>query len=209
MPTLAVVTAGLSTPSTTRALADALSDAVARESKAEGRELSVETVELRDLAHELADAMTDWTSDTPLLSAAQETVTRATALIAVTPVFQGSYSGLFKMFFDTFDQHALEELPVLVAAAGGSARHAGILDYSLRPLFNYLHAVVVPTGIFQAANDVETTARAQRDRDSESARGEDTYFDMRIARAARQLTQLVVSPPQAGPAGDSRNLGNI
>ena len=86
MPTLAVVTAGLSTPSTTRALADALSDAVARESKAEGRELSVETVELRDLAHELADAMTDWTSDTPLLSAAQETVTRATALIAVTPV---------------------------------------------------------------------------------------------------------------------------
>ena len=155
MPTLAVVSAGLSTPSTTRALADALSDTVLTESQTQGRELSVETIELRDLAGELVDAMTDWSSPTPRLNAAQETITGAAALIAVTPVFQGSYSGLFKMFFDTFDQHALEELPVLVAATGGSARHAGILDYSLRPLFNYLHAVVVPTGIFQAANDVE------------------------------------------------------
>lgn len=207
MPTLAVVSAGLSTPSTTRALADALSDTVLTESQTQGRELSVETIELRDLADELVDAMTDWSSPTPRLNAAQETITGAAALIAVTPVFQGSYSGLFKMFFDTFDQHALEELPVLVAATGGSARLAGILDYSLRPLFNYLHAVVVPTGIFQAANDVERTAGARHHSDSDNAWDEDSYFDERIARAARQLTQLIVSPPQAGPAGGDGDLG--
>ena len=79
MPTLAVVSAGLSTPSTTRALADALSDSVLTESQTQGRELSVETIELRDLAGELVDAMTDWSSPTPRLNAAQETITGAAA----------------------------------------------------------------------------------------------------------------------------------
>lgn len=180
MRSLAVVTAGLSSPSTTRQLADALSDTVDAEVGNRGEELTVRTIELRELADELAAAMTNWSAPTPNLDAAKETVVHADGLVAITPVFQGSYSGLFKMFFDTFSQHSLEELPTILGATAGSARHSLILDYSLRPLFNYLHAVVVPTGVFQATEDFGTSAGAR--------------LNQRIHKAARQLADFIVRP---------------
>ena len=61
-------------------------------------------------------------------------------MIAVTPVFSASYSGLFKSFFDVLDPKALVGTPVLIAATGGSARHSLVLDYAMRPLFSYLKA---------------------------------------------------------------------
>ena len=153
MRSLVVVTAGLSSPSSTRALGDALSAATASHVTARGEGVDVTVVELRELAAELAEAMTNWVTPTPALEAAQNAVARADGLIAVSPVFQGSYSGLFKMFFDTLQPHALNGLPTLIAATGGSSRHALVLDYALRPLLNYLHATVVPTGVFQATED--------------------------------------------------------
>ena len=74
-------------------------------------------------------------------------------MIAVTPVFSASYSGLFKTFFDVLEQGALDGTPVLVAATAGTARHSLVLEHALRPLFSYLHAVVVPTGVFAASED--------------------------------------------------------
>ncbi len=90
------------------------------------------------------------------MARAKQQVADADGLIAVTPVFQGSYSGLFKMFFDTLEPHGLDNLPTIIAATAGSSRHALILDYALRPLFNQLHANVVPTGVFQATEDLGT-----------------------------------------------------
>ncbi len=137
-------------------------------------------IELRKLATELAEAMTNWGATTPQLDEAKRALSHASGLIAVTPIFQGSYSGLFKMFFDTLDPHALDHLPTLVAATGGSSRHALVLDYALRPLFNYLHATVVPTGIFQATEDFGTDEGAKTTR--------------RIERAAKELADLIVIP---------------
>ena len=180
MRSLVVVTAGLSSPSSTRALGDALSAATASHVTARGEGVDVTVVELRELAAELAEAMTNWVTPTPALEAAQNAVAQADGLIAVSPVFQGCYSGLFKMFFDTLQPHALNGLPTLIAATGGSSRHALVLDYALRPLLNYLHATVVPTGVFQATEDFGT---------AEGARNE-----QRIERAAGELADLMVRP---------------
>ena len=158
---LVVVSAGLGVPSSTRLLADRLADAVVRAAGGPLGQVEVEVVELRPLAHALADhLLTGFPS--PELAAALETVRRADALVAVTPVFTASYSGLFKMFFDVLDPDALRGVPVLVAATAGTARHSLVLDHALRPLFGYLRAVVVPTGVFAASEDFGSPGLAER-----------------------------------------------
>ena len=77
-------------------------------------------------------------------------MTGADAVIVVTPIFSASYSGLFKTFFDVIEPDALAGKPVLIGATGGTARHSLALEYALRPLFTYLHAVVVPTAVYAA-----------------------------------------------------------
>ncbi len=77
----------------------------------------------------------------------------ADAVIAVTPVFSASYSGLFKSFFDVLEDGTLAGKPVLIAATAGTARHSLVLDFAMRPLFAYLRADVVPTGVFAASSD--------------------------------------------------------
>lgn len=134
---LAVVSAGLSVPSSTRLLADRLTESVREQLADAGREVEVHLVELRDLAVDIANNLvTGFPS--PTLEEAIETVTSADGLIAVTPVFSASYSGLFKSFFDVIDNDALTAKPVLAAATGGTARHSLALEHALRPLFAYL-----------------------------------------------------------------------
>lgn len=170
-----VLTAGLSVPSSTRLLADQLAAAVEAQVGARGEAVRVEVLELRELAHDLATMMTSGVP-TPRLAAAREQVSGADGVIAVTPVFSASYSGLFKMFVDALDTDALNGMPVLVAATAGTPRHALVLDHALRPLFTYLRAVVVPTGVFAATEDF----------------GDDALTD-RVSRAAAELASLVVS----------------
>ena len=195
MRSLLVISAGLSQPSSSRRLADMLAEATRAKISARGEGVHIDVIEVRDLAFELATAMTDQTAQTPLLSRAKQQVADADGLIAVTPVFQGSYSGLFKMFFDTLQPHALDNLPTIIAATAGSSRHALILDYALRPLFNLLHANIVPTGVFQAAEDLGTP--------------EGERIAARIERSAIQLADQIVTPRDRVPgiAGDPTGLG--
>ena len=174
--TVAVVTAGLSQPSSTRLLADRLADAVTAQLAERGEDTLVEVVELRTLAHALADNLLTG-FPTGELEAAVRTVAEADALVAVTPVFTASYSGLFKTFFDVLDKDALTGKPTLVAATAGTARHSLVLDHALRPLFSYLHAVVVPTGVFAATEDFGSTAAGR--------------LQERVERAAAELSSLV------------------
>ncbi|WP_410594489.1 CE1759 family FMN reductase [Amycolatopsis sp. lyj-23] len=146
---LAVVTAGLSVPSSTRLLADRLAAATAA---AAGSPVEVSVVELRDIALDITkNLLTGFPG--PDLRAAIETVTGADAVIAVTPVFTAGYSGLFKSFFDVLDTDSLVGKPVLLAATGGTERHSLVLDYQLRPLFGYLKADPVATGVYAASSD--------------------------------------------------------
>lgn len=169
MTSLVVISAGLSQPSSTRLLADKLSSAVVRE-LAEVPEVTV--LELRDLAHDITNnLLTGFPA--PALRAAVDAVTAADAVIAVTPIFSASYSGLFKSFFDVLDPEALEGKPVLIGATGGSSRHSLALEHALRPLFSYLRAVVVPTAVYAASEDWASEGEGE--------------LGGRVERAGRQL----------------------
>ncbi|MFI7602104.1 FMN reductase [Actinoplanes sp. NPDC049681] len=149
---LVVVTAGLSRPSSTRLLADRLAAAAVDHAAGLGVDLTVRVVELRDLAHDLMNHMLTGFPPAALRDVL-DAVAAADGLIAVTPVFNASYSGLFKSFFDVLDRDTLADKPVLIAATGGTARHSLALDHALRPLFAYLRAAVVPTAVFAASED--------------------------------------------------------
>ena len=168
MTRVVVITAGLTQPSSTRLLGDQLAAAV-REVSA----VSVVDVELRDYARDLTNnLLTGFPSSG--LKAVLDEVAEADAVIAVTPTFSASYSGLFKMFFDVLDEGSLAGKPVLMAATGGTERHSLVLEYAMRPLFAYLRAAPVATGVYAATSDFGTAG-----------------LRTRIARAAGELVAAV------------------
>ncbi|MEU4364871.1 FMN reductase [Promicromonospora sp. NPDC023987] len=182
--TIAVVHAGLGQPSSTRLLADRMAGATVRELEALGHDVTVEMIELRDHGHAIVDAMLTG-FPTGELARAVETVTQADAVIAVTPLFTTTYSGLFKSFVDILDKEALTGMPVLLGATGGTPRHSLALEYSMRPLFTYLRADVVTTSVFAATDDWAQAANTSgRD-------GEGSSLPQRIERAGRSLAGLV------------------
>lgn len=183
--TIAVVTAGLSQPSSSRLLADRLADATDRALRLHDEPARVTVVELRELAHEITDHLLTGFAG-PRLAAAIEAVTSADAVIAVSPVFSASYSGLFKSFFDVLDDGVLDGTPVLLGATGGTARHSLALEFAMRPLFAYLRASVTPTAVFAASEDFASA-------------GTGTSLAGRADRAGRELADLVLRLPRTGP----------
>ncbi|MER6737613.1 FMN reductase [Streptomyces puniciscabiei] len=187
---LVAVSAGLSTPSSTRLLADRLAESVRTDLAAEGHDVQTEVIELRELAVAVANHLVTGFPP-PQLASAIDAVTGADGLIAVTPVFTASYSGLFKSFFDLIDPDALTGTPVLIAATGGTARHSLVLEHALRPLFAYLRAGVVPTAVYAASEDWGS--------------GGDDYTEglpARIQRAAGELTVAMAARPASETTPD-------
>lgn len=176
---ITVVTAGLSQPSSTRLLAERIAESVGAAVSARGESAEVDFIELRELAVDLAHSMAAGGLPTPTIAAVRDRVSEANGLIVVTPVFAGSYSGLFKMFFDLLDGDALNGMPVIIAATAGTPRHSLVLDFAMRPLLTHLRAVVVPTGVFAATDDF-------------GAAGGDE-LGRRISRVASELAALVVA----------------
>ena len=150
--TLAVVTAGLSEDSTTTRLGEAIAQAASTTVENAGQHVHIKVIQLRDLAHGLTDMMITHVASRAVQDAI-DTVLTADGLIAASPTYKASYSGLFKQFFDVIDESALENLPTVVAATGGSPRHSLVLDTAMRPLLSYLKALVLPLGIYAASED--------------------------------------------------------
>jgi FMN reductase len=183
---IAVVSGGLNEPSSTRLLADRLATAATRALAELDVEVEVDLIDLRDHAQELTNMMLTGFAGSDLATAIEKVV-KADGLIAATPIFSASYSGLFKMFFDVLEQDALWGKPVLIAATAGTARHSLALEHVVRPLFSYLRAVVVPTTVFAAAEDWGSGSEA----------GE--VLSERVDRGARELARLVASDQRPAP----------
>ncbi|TDC44368.1 NADPH-dependent FMN reductase, partial [Micromonospora sp. KC207] len=183
--TLAVVSAGLSRPSSTRLLADQLAAATRDELTRRGVEVELRPVELRDHAHDVVNHLLTGFPP-PALHEALDTFAAADGVVAVTPIFNASYSGLFKSFFDVLDAGTLVDRPVLIAATGGTARHSLALEHAVRPMFAYLRAVVVPTAVFAAPEDWSGAAAGGALRS-------------RIVRAAGELADQVRQRPATAP----------
>ena len=163
---LAVVSAGLGNPSSTRLLADRLGRRHAC-AQALGESVEIDVIELRPLAHALADSMLTGFASGDLATAVEQ-VRRADALIAVTPVFSRRTPACSRAS-STCSTRASLGTPVLVAATAGTARHSLVLDHALRPLFSYLRATIVPTGVFAATEDFGSTAAGPLDERIERA----------------------------------------
>ncbi|MFC4556015.1 FMN reductase [Georgenia faecalis] len=183
---LVVVSAGLGQPSSTRLLADRLAGATVAALEERGVAASVETVELRSVAHDIVNAMLTGFAGGELRRVL-DAVTGADGLIAVTPLFTTTYSGLFKSFVDVIDKDALSGMPVLLGATGGTPRHSLALEYAMRPLFTYLRAEVVSTSVFAATDDWsgETDGASP--------------LVTRIGRAGRELAEMVTRRENPGP----------
>ncbi|MFW0788924.1 CE1759 family FMN reductase [Gordonia sp. CPCC 205333] len=177
---LVVVNAGLSNPSSTRLLADRLAADVVEAVAGQGDLLEVTVLDVRDLAADIANSATSGFG-VGQVQDALDAVYRADALIVATPVFNASYSGLFKSFFDLVEVDRMAGKPVLIAATGGSARHSLMLDYAMRPLFSYLRAVVMPTGVYAASADWSGST------------GDTAMLSDRIRRAASELALSIGS----------------
>ena len=202
---IAVVTAGLSNPSTTRLLGDRLASATVRELAVRGIEATVDTIELRDYAHDITNNLLTGFAP-PALEAAINTVVSSDALIAVTPTFSPSFSGPFKSLIDVLDPDALTGKPVLIGANAGTPRHSLAIDYAIRPLFAYLHADAISTGVFAASSDWGAQG------DGVASLGD------RIDKAARELADTIARRDSAESAdpfdpanylGEGRSFGHL
>lgn len=192
--TIVVISAGLGVPSSTRMLADQMAAAVQGQLAGMGVHAVLDVVDLRDYATDIANNMVTGYAG-PALADVVGRVAAADAMIAVTPTFSASYSGLFKSFFDVLDPKFLDGMPVLFGATGGSSRHSLVLDMAIRPLFSYLRARTMATAIYASPED---WGQAGTD-----------ALDGRIAQAAGELAAALAPSPSTTPvAGGAGNRGS-
>ena len=98
----------------------------------------------------------------PALTAALDAVTRARILVAGTPVYRATYSGLLKVFFDLLPQDSLAGKIAVPIVTGHDRGHSLALDHGLRPLFASLGATVIASGVYgTSAQFQDGTAAAE------------------------------------------------
>lgn len=141
------VSGSLHTPSKTSALVRAILDRLAAQ-----HPISAHVIELSAIGPEFAGALTR-EQVTPGVEAELRRIEEADLLIVASPVYRGSFTGLFKHLFDFVGQYSLVDKPVLVAATGGGDRHALILEHQFRPLFGFFQALTLPIGVYASNTD--------------------------------------------------------
>lgn len=189
---LVVVTAGLGQPSTSRMLADRLAATTTRALDEREEKAETEVVELRDHARAITNRLLAGSGSSDL-EEILDTIGQADGLIAVTPVFSASYSGLFKSFFDIVEPGSLTGMPVLMGATAGTPRHSLVLEYAMRPLFSYLGALPVRTAVFASSQDWAESEET-------GALGE------RIDRSGAELAAAMTGETRPRPADDFDDL---
>lgn len=176
MFTIVSITAGVSEPSTTALLGEQLSDATQAALEAAGEQVEVHQVALRQLAKPLFDFYSLGFASGEL-ARVLDLVREADAVLAVSPTFKASYTGLFKMFWDIVEDDDLRGKPLLLGGTGGSARHSLMIEHALRPLFAYFKAAIMPTAVFAATDDY----------------GSDSGLQSRIQQAGRELASYLLA----------------
>jgi FMN reductase len=170
---LVVVSGGTGNPSSTRRLTDRIAQKSLNMLGEADTPATAGVIELGPLAADTARAAVAGFPGEEL-QAAIDRLAAADAIIAATPVYKAGVSGLFKTFLDVLDDDLIVAKPVLLAATGGTPRHALVIDDQLRPLFAYMRALTLPTSVYAAAEDWGTTKLGKR-----------------IERAATELAVLV------------------
>lgn len=137
----------LTRPSKTRLFVDHIVGQIARNTGA-----AQATYDIEDLGASFAQARRVGDLD-PAARAIVEQLSSAAIVVVGSPTFKGSYTGLFKHFFDLLDPASLKGKPVVLAATGGGERHSLIVEHQLRPLFGFFEALTIPTAIYASDRD--------------------------------------------------------
>jgi FMN reductase len=148
-PSVVAVPGSPGIPSKTAALADRVAAAVGAQVPLQYRRIDV---------YQLGPGFTGARNAAELPAPVAEQLRaaeRAALVIAASPVFRGSYTGMFKHFFDLIDPHALTGTPVLLVATGGSDRHTLVLEHQFRPLFGFFRALTLPTTVYASTADFD------------------------------------------------------
>ena len=144
---IVAVSGGLNNPSKTESLVQAILDELGQATP-----IHVHFIKFSEIGHLLKNAI--YRNQLPQhIQDDLAAVEAADALIVGTPVYRASFTGLFKHFFDFVEQTALVDVPVLLAASGGSDRHALVLEHQLRPLFSFFQAQTLPIGVYATDRD--------------------------------------------------------
>jgi FMN reductase len=141
------ISGNLTRPSKTRLFIDHIAGQVAK-----GIGASSSTFDIEDLGPSFPQARRLGDLD----GQAREVVNHllgAAVLVVGSPTFKGSYTGLFKHFFDLLDPASLRGKAVILAATGGGERHSLIVEHQLRPLFGFFEALTIPTAIYASERD--------------------------------------------------------
>ena len=144
-PRIVGFSGNLGSPSRTRALVDLAVSRTASRFKCTAASYGI-----ADLQPSLGQAQSVDDLDA-LPRAIFDAILTADALVVGTPVYKGSYTGLFKHVIDLIDPAALAGKPVLLTATGGGDRHALVIEHQLRPLLGFFEAASLPTSVYASA----------------------------------------------------------
>ncbi|PFG18230.1 FMN reductase [Propionicimonas paludicola] len=194
MTELLVVSSGTGANSSSRLLGTRLGEAAQAALAERGSSVVVNHLELRTIASDLANHLVTGLPSAKLEEAFAQ-VRAADGVIAVTGVYNGSYTGLFKLFFDALGRDLMRGRPVLPAATGGTARHSLVIEYAMVPLFYYLRALVSAVPVFAATADW----------------GASVGLDARIEQAAEVFVDLVLSshPDKTDPSFEVSDFSTL
>lgn len=118
-----------------------------------------------------------------------DAIENADALIVGSPVYKGSFAGLFKHVFDLVAPEALAGKPVVLTATGGGTRHALVVEHSLRPLFAFFEARTVATAVYAGDTEIidgQITDAALQARIATAASELDLLLDLAASQGAAQ-----------------------
>jgi FMN reductase len=180
-------------PSKTRTLVETVIGRIADRHSASAA-IETEVFDLSDAMHDLLQ-VTGGAALPPKLAFLVERMANADVLVVGSPVYKGSYTGLFKHFFDLVDPLRLAGLPVVLTATGGGDRHALMVEHQMRPLFGFFSAHTIATSIYASDRDfVEGRVQSQ----ALLARIDAAVNDLGVwlNRAPVTLPHGIVSPPR-------------
>jgi len=173
------VSGSIQSPSKTTVLVRAIADAIAAQ-----REVEVRVIEVEQLGPQFAGSL----RRSALPAEAEDALSaieNADLLIAGSPVYRASFTGMFKHVFDFVGQYSLVGTPVLLAATGGSERHALTIEHQLRPLFGFFQALTLPVGVYGSDadfTDYAISSESLKERVQQAAERAVPLLDLRVAQ---------------------------
>jgi FMN reductase len=106
---------------------------------------TVHFIRLRDLPAE--DLLYARSSSDPIAQTHQW-IHQSKAVIVLSPVYKGSYTGILKAYLDLLPEKAFAGKLIVPIVTGGTIAHLLAIEYALKPIFSILGAREILHGVF-------------------------------------------------------------